>query len=205
MGRLTKQEAEQKTQEVFDTIKSYIERYGRAPTTREIKQLCGFGSIHSVNNQLPKLEVMGYLKRVPNKKRNLILIPPQERAQAREEYAKASEKDLGWRIEIPPGKTPHRCLYPAAALIRPPQNIITHVKPGDIIREEREDHDKGWRLTTKTKTYRVCRVYPHHVSTVDTATGFMRSFCYGDLIVMGLEQQSPELEARRIKTWDGRL
>lgn len=204
MGRLTKQEAEQKTQEVFDTIKDYIERYGRAPTTREIKELCGFGSIHSVDSQLSKLEAMGYLTRIPNKKRNIILVPLQDREQAREEYAK--KRDIEW--EIPPikesGKKLHRSIYPAAAVPTGPVNRITHVQIGDIITEKREEKEKGWMFSPKERKYRVIAVYPHHVSTVESDTGFMRSFCYGDLIVMGLEYQTPELEARRIKTQDAR-
>lgn len=199
MGRLTLQERDKKLMEVYDTAKAYIERYRRSPTRGELSVRCGLGSNNSVKGYLIRLAALVYIRLTPGKRRNIVLVPPEGRDAAREEWA-AQETA---KEQTPPPKRPRKCLYPAAVFIRPPQNVITSVKPGDIIQEEREDHDKGWRLT-KAKTYRVCRVYPHHVSTVDTATGFMRSFCYGDLIVMGLEQQSPELEARRIKTWDGR-
>lgn len=56
----------------------------------------------------------------------------------------------------------------------------------------------------REKTYRVMEIYPYHVLTVENGTGILRSFSYGDLIVMGLEYQTPELEARRIKTQDAR-
>lgn len=203
MGRLTLQERDKKLMEVYDTAKAYIERYSRSPTRGELSVRCGLGSNNSVKGYLIRLAALGYIRLTPGKRRNIVLVPPEGRDAARKEWA---AQEAAKEQQEPPPKRPLKCLYPAAVFIRPPQNTITRVKPGDIIRvedKEREGNDNGWSLATKARTYRVCRVYPHHVSAVDAA-GFMRSFCYGDLMVMGLEQQSPELEAKRIKTWDGR-
>ena len=65
------------------------------------------------------------------------------------------------------------------------------VKVGMIIREKVIDN------ITRKKTYHKWRVkknYPHMVLCADNA-GIRTCFSYGDLIIMNIEKQSPELEA----------
>lgn len=87
MGRITRQEAEQKTMEVYETIKDYIRCNGRAPTEREITCLCGLSpkSHTSARRHLQKLGAMGYIRMAPHKKRGIIVVPESEREAARKE------------------------------------------------------------------------------------------------------------------------
>ncbi|MCM1190652.1 MAG: hypothetical protein NC541_15335 [bacterium] len=73
---------------------------------------------------------------------------------------------------------------------------IKETKPGDVIRERTAVRGVG-AYEEERHSYRVVEVYPHHVLTADTVTGLRRCICYGDLIVAGLERQSPVLEAMR--------
>lgn len=71
---------------------------------------------------------------------------------------------------------------------------IKSVEPGDLIRE-RKSYQRETDGAVESCTYRVLEIYPCHVLTEDTVTGFLRCISYGDLIVMGLEKQEPRLEA----------
>lgn len=83
------------------------------------------------------------------------------------------------------------------AVIRAKKNQITHVKVGDIIKEKTRERDREWIYVERTLTYRVIAIYPYHVLAAEVETGILRSFCLGDLIMLGLERQSDELEALR--------
>lgn len=76
------------------------------------------------------------------------------------------------------------------------QNNIRNIKPGDCIREKVSVREMG-SYHEEIHHYRVLAVYPYHVLAVDAVTGARRSICYGDLIIAGLEEQSPSLEALR--------
>lgn len=84
-----------------------------------------------------------------------------------------------------------------AAVICGKRNQITHVKVGDIIEEKRRERDREWIYVERTLTYRVIAIYPYHVLGEEVETGLLRSFCLGDLIILGLERQSDELEVLR--------
>lgn len=206
MGRITKEQSRQKTMEVYETIKDYIRCNGRAPTEQEIIRLCGLPSKShtSVRRHLQKLRAMGYIRMAPRKKCNITIVPPEERETAKSEWEERGAtgvkagKGKGGQAQPAPVKATRKCLYPATVFTKVrPQNCITHLKPGDIIREKTGEKDKGC-------TYRVLRVYPYHVSCVESGTGFLKSFSLGDLITMNLECQCPEIEARRKLSPEGR-
>lgn len=75
--------------------------------------------------------------------------------------------------------------------------MITHVKVGDIIKEEEKKEMEPGTYQRRAVVYKVRKVYPFHVLTVDIKTGNKRCFNIGDLIMRGLEVQEPVLEALR--------
>ena len=77
-----------------------------------------------------------------------------------------------------------------------PAPTIHHVHMGDIIKIKINDEDRIGRAS-KYGEYEVIGVYPRTVLTKDKKTGFRRSFSYGDLLTMGLENQDPEKEEMR--------
>lgn len=68
------------------------------------------------------------------------------------------------------------------------------VKVGMIIRERCFD---GVLKEKVERKWRVQKIYPHFVLSANNA-GIRTCFSYGDLIVMHIERQPPELEALRI-------
>ncbi len=82
--------------------------------------------------------------------------------------------------------------------VSPAAAIICRVRPGDLIQAEEKICEEPWVHTRLIRNYEVKEIYPHHVLAEDTATGQRRCFCYGDLILMGLERQEPCLERLRI-------
>lgn len=90
-------------------------------------------------------------------------------------------------------------IYPVAAVwVGPSVSRISSVKLGDVIWEKRDERrKKDLFAVERIEGYRVIAINPYHVLTVGMASGLKRCFCYGDLIIMGLERQSPELEAMR--------
>lgn len=72
--------------------------------------------------------------------------------------------------------------------------MIHNIKTGDRIRKKRDRAER--ELFGKSEVvWEVIAVYPHHILTIDRSTGIRRSFSYGDLIAMNIEQQSDEMEA----------
>ncbi len=76
----------------------------------------------------------------------------------------------------------------------PAAAIICRVRPGDLIRAEEKICEEPWVHTRLIRNYEVKKIYSHHVLTEDTATGQRRCFCYGDLVMMGLERQESWVE-----------
>lgn len=79
----------------------------------------------------------------------------------------------------------------------PAAGVICRVGIGDLIHAVEKICEEAWVHTERTRTYEVKKIYPHHVLTEDAETGQRRCFCYGDLILMGLEWQEPKLEQLR--------
>lgn len=77
-----------------------------------------------------------------------------------------------------------------------PAPKIQHVHIGDIIKIKINDEDHIGR-TSKYGEYEVIGIYPRTVLTRDKKSGFRRSFSYGDLLTMGLENQGPEIDELR--------
>ncbi len=76
----------------------------------------------------------------------------------------------------------------------PAAAIICRVRPGDLIRAEEKICEEPWVHTRLIRNYEVKKIYSHHVLTEDTVTGQRRCFCYGDLVMMGLERQESWVE-----------
>lgn len=72
--------------------------------------------------------------------------------------------------------------------------IICRVRPGDLIQAEEKICEEPWVHTRLIRNYEVKKIYSHHVLTEDTVTGQRRCFCYGDLVMMGLERQESWVE-----------
>ena len=81
-------------------------------------------------------------------------------------------------------------------LLPNPTPRIHNVHIGDTIKIKINDEDRIGRAS-KYCEYEVIGVYPRNVLTRDKKTGFRRSFSYGDLLTMGLENQDPEIETMR--------
>lgn len=81
-------------------------------------------------------------------------------------------------------------------LLPDPAPTVQSVHIGDTIKIKINDEDRIGR-TSKYCEYEVIGVYPRIVLTRDKKTGFRRSFSYGDLLTMGLENQDPEKEEMR--------
>lgn len=64
-----------------------------------------------------------------------------------------------------------------------------HIKVGDIIRVTRKEVVREHVFEDITNHYRVVQKFPRHVLCVDINTGIRRSFCIGDLVVMGYERR----------------
>lgn len=78
-------------------------------------------------------------------------------------------------------------------LLPDPATRIRNIHIGDTIKIKINDKDRIGRAS-KYCEYEVIGVYPRNVLTRDKKTGFRRSFSYGDLLTMGLENQDPEIE-----------
>lgn len=83
-----------------------------------------------------------------------------------------------------------------ANLAPDPAPTVHNVHIGDIIKIKINDEDHIGR-TSKYGQYEVVGIYPRIVLTRDKKTGFRRSFSYGDLLTMGLENQGPEIDELR--------
>lgn len=80
--------------------------------------------------------------------------------------------------------------------------IIQNVHKGDIIKVMENDENVG--RGTIPREYEVMEVYKRTIMTKDRKTGFRRCFSYGDLIAMGIECQTPEIETvRKKRTQEG--
>jgi repressor LexA len=62
-----------KQQEVYDYIKSYMEKNLKSPYIREIQEGCGIQCYKSAVDKLLALEKKGYIKRAMNKHRSIVL------------------------------------------------------------------------------------------------------------------------------------
>lgn len=67
------------------------------------------------------------------------------------------------------------------------------IRIGQTIKEDIYSKD-GRKI--KTKKWKVQKIYPHIV-LCKNAKGFHRCFTYGDLVMMDIIKQSPEIEAMR--------
>lgn len=79
---------------------------------------------------------------------------------------------------------------------------IQNVHNGDVIKVMENDGDAG--RGTIPREYEVMEVYKRTILTKDRKTGFRRCFSYGDLIAMGIECQTSEIETvRKKRTQEG--
>ncbi len=81
-------------------------------------------------------------------------------------------------------------------LLPDPAPRIRNIHIGDIIKIKINDEDRIGRAS-KYGEYEVIGVYRRTVLTRDKKTGFRRSFSYGDLLTMELENQGPEIDELR--------
>lgn len=63
----------QKQKEVYDYIRSYMEKNAISPYIREIQEGCSIQSYKSAVDKLLALEKKGYIKRSLNKHRSIVL------------------------------------------------------------------------------------------------------------------------------------
>lgn len=80
------------------------------------------------------------------------------------------------------------------------QDYLKQIREGMKIRvNKRKDGDESqeWDEKSKTRHYRVQKIYPHMIFCIDRENGFKRCFGIGDLIMMGLVRQEAELEEKR--------
>ena len=68
-----------------------------------------------------------------------------------------------------------------------------------ILEYEKEGH----RKIKTTKIYTIMKYYPHIILCENKKTGIRRCLSVGDMMVMGLIKQEPELEA--LKMEDGKI
>lgn len=81
-------------------------------------------------------------------------------------------------------------------LLPDPAPRIHNVHIGDVIKIKENEEDPG-RWGKQLREYEIIEIYPRIVLTRDKKTGFRRSFSYGDLLTMRLENQDPEIETMR--------
>lgn len=81
-------------------------------------------------------------------------------------------------------------------LLPDPAPRIHNVHIGDVIKIKENEEDPG-RWGKPLREYKIIEIYPRIVLTMDKKTGFRRSFSYGDLLTMGLENQDSEIETMR--------
>lgn len=75
-------------------------------------------------------------------------------------------------------------------LLPDPAPRIHNVHIGDVIKiKENEENPGKWGKPFRE--YEIIEIYPRIVLTRDKKTGLRRSFSYGDLLTMGLENQEP--------------
>lgn len=82
--------------EILDFIRDWIERYGYAPSVRDIGQHFGFRSPNGVRGHLQALESKGFIARVPRRSRALRIVAG--RSPARSRTAKSFTLPLVGRI-----------------------------------------------------------------------------------------------------------
>ena len=70
---MSKYELTQKQRDVYDYIRSYIDKHTVAPYIREIQDGCGILNYKSAVDKLLALEKKGYIKRVMNKHRSIVI------------------------------------------------------------------------------------------------------------------------------------
>lgn len=68
-----KYELTRKQKDVYDYIRSYMDKYAVSPYIREIQNGCGIVNYKSAVDKLLALEKKGYIKRVMNKHRSIVL------------------------------------------------------------------------------------------------------------------------------------
>ena len=83
-------------------------------------------------------------------------------------------------------------------LLPDPAPRINNVHIGDVIKIKENEEDPG-RWGKPLREYEIIEIYPRIVLTMDKKTGFRRSFSYGDLLTMGLENQDPEKYRKKRK------
>jgi repressor LexA len=70
---MSKYELTRKQKDVYDYIKTYIDKNSMAPYIREIQDGCGIVNYKSAVDKLLALEKKGYIKRSLNKHRSIAL------------------------------------------------------------------------------------------------------------------------------------
>ena len=80
-------------------------------------------------------------------------------------------------------------------LLPDPAPRIHNVHIGDVIKIKENEENPG-RWGKPFREYEIIEIYPRIVLTRDKKTGFRRSFSYGDLLTMGLENQDSVEDCR---------
>lgn len=175
MGKRKKNEAEKLDQIVLDTINRYVKELKRTPTVREIKETMSFDSEYTIRTCLRHIEQKG-----------IITLKISGRNLEIEMTDRIKEEKKRRHVEI----------RPQSVTVKKTQMHIKQTKKGDIIKDIDQEKD-GWNYIEKINKYRVIQVYPNHVLCRDEKTGEKRCFCFGDLIMKGMEKQEDKLEAMR--------
>lgn len=64
---------------ILQSVVTFMDEHGYAPTLREIQGALGISSISVVAHHLDVVEARGYLRRVPGTSRSIVLLPAARR------------------------------------------------------------------------------------------------------------------------------
>src|ERR1700731_4134698 len=86
---------------IIEAIEDSMQRYGYAPTTREIGEAAGLASTSSVSYQLATLEKKGYLSRGAGRPRTAVVRPPADPASQPQAGEPRADIDRQRVTEVP--------------------------------------------------------------------------------------------------------
>lgn len=64
----------QKTRKIYEFVKEAVRANGMPPTLKEIGKAFGMTSVSSVHKHVEKMELQGWIKRVPNVSRGIRIV-----------------------------------------------------------------------------------------------------------------------------------
>ena len=74
MNQMSTEALSRRKSQIYDSIVAHVNKYGFAPTVRELCKLTGLASTSTIIGHLKTLEKKGYIKRYPTQPRAITIL-----------------------------------------------------------------------------------------------------------------------------------